>query len=526
METASQVPALVDKDAPNEIAIADTYDYVCKSSYPQYQNDVMPATSSDMMMPDVRRVVQWHPHQGVCDNTLSVTLEQKITSSVPRMKLVFGMQPVETSQQHQVVPSSNLNDDAKMWIILYARVPPQTNIVDAGQVPLSICVYENDRVDQWAFGTFTYQQKQQDQQQDYTGEPGLTDINESYQLLQLLAPYEDPSLKQPDPIEAPPPEPTQATVLLAQMQHQQQQQQLDYQFRQQRYIPTTTPSNSTHYYYTSSSSSDYGTYYSNSNNSPYRSYSQTPPSTSSSPMVIHPFGGVLNKAHLKIGGDLNDMTINWTPQEWHAGRRLVQFTRNTDGETSEGHAQIECSFQPMDQQEHQQQRMRENMAAAAAAAAVAAAAAAGHHHPHPRPANSNSSSSSSLVVSCIYWRERNDYYITSVDCIYLLEGLIGVQFTVEEKNRIRRNLEGFRPLTVSKCKPECADFFKLIMGFPHPKPRNIEKDVKVFAWKTLPHALRKIIRKYTPSYSSTVGISRQQHVMTTAPAPNVMGYLS
>ncbi|KAI8367717.1 hypothetical protein BD560DRAFT_296952, partial [Blakeslea trispora] len=105
------------------------------------------------------------------------------------------------------------------------------------------------------------------------------------------------------------------------------------------------------------------------------------------------------------------------------------------------------------------------------------------------------------VISCIYWREQNDYFVTSVDCIYLLEGLIGVQFTVEEKNRIRRNLEGFRPLTVSKCKPECADFFRLIMGFPHPKPRNIEKDVKVFPWKTLPNALKKVIHKYTPSYS-------------------------
>ncbi|KAI9261689.1 hypothetical protein BDA99DRAFT_412609, partial [Phascolomyces articulosus] len=161
------------------------------------------------------------------------------------------------------------------------------------------------------------------------------------------------------------------------------------------------------------------------------------------------------------------MTIHWTPQEWQAGRRLVQFIRNTDGETT----------------------------------AVAAAAAAGHHphhglQHHHRPPPPHHKSSSSLVVSCIYWRERNDYYITSVDCIYLLEGLIGVQFTVEEKNRIRRNLEGFRPLTVSKCKPDCADFFKLIMGFPNPKPRNIEKDVKVFAWKTLPHALRKIIRKY------------------------------
>lgn len=74
-----------------------------------------------------------------------------------------------------------------------------------------------------------------------------------------------------------------------------------------------------------------------------------------------------------------------------------------------------------------------------------------------------------------------------------------IRFSVEEKNRVRRNLEGFRPLTVSKCKAESADFFKLIMGFPNPKPRNIEKDVKVFPWKTLPYALKKIVTKYTAS---------------------------
>ncbi|ORX73820.1 hypothetical protein DL89DRAFT_218431, partial [Linderina pennispora] len=104
-------------------------------------------------------------------------------------------------------------------------------------------------------------------------------------------------------------------------------------------------------------------------------------------------------------------------------------------------------------------------------------------------------------VSCIYWEEKHDFFITSVDCIYLLESLIAVRFTVEEKNRIRRNLEGFRPLTVSKCKVESAEFFKLIMSFPNPKPRNIEKDVKVFPWRILPLALKKIIGKYTASHS-------------------------
>ncbi|PIA14707.1 hypothetical protein COEREDRAFT_29409, partial [Coemansia reversa NRRL 1564] len=111
----------------------------------------------------------------------------------------------------------------------------------------------------------------------------------------------------------------------------------------------------------------------------------------------------------------------------------------------------------------------------------------------------------STVVSCIFWEKKQDFFITSVDCIHLLESLIAVRFTVEEKNRIRRNLEGFRPLTVSKCKAESADFFKLIMSFPNPKPRNIEKDVKVFPWRILPLALKKIIGKYTASYSNPSG---------------------
>ena len=87
-------------------------------------------------------------------------------------------------------------------------------------------------------------------------------------------------------------------------------------------------------------------------------------------------------------------------------------------------------------------------------------------------------------------------YVTSVDTIFLLESLVAVRFTVEEKNRIRRNLEGFKPQTVSKAKPEREEFFKIIMGFPNPKPRNIEKDVKVFPWKILALALKKIIGKY------------------------------
>lgn len=160
-----------------------------------------------------------------------------------------------------------------------------------------------------------------------------------------------------------------------------------------------------------------------------------------------------SKANLKLDGDLDGMSKNWTADERSVQRRIVRFRRSQAGST------ITASFEPVTPEEHA-------------------------HAP------------GCIYVNCIWWAEREACYITSVDTIQLLESLVAVRFTVEEKNRIRRNLEGFRPLTVSKIRPDCEDFFKVIMGFPSPKPRNIEKDVKVFPWRILAHALKKIIGKY------------------------------
>lgn len=176
---------------------------------------------------------------------------------------------------------------------------------------------------------------------------------------------------------------------------------------------------------------------------------------------FNPYSIYPHKAVLQLNGDLVEMAKHWSADEWGCRRRLVQFWRNQKGNT------IHATFRPVPQSD--------------------------------RP-------SSAVCISCIWWEERGECFVTSVDCIYLLESLIAVRFTVEEKNRIRRNLEGFRPLTVSKGKTECESFFKLIMQFPSPKPRNIEKDVKVFSWSILPHALKKIIGKYSASYSSTASI--------------------
>lgn len=180
--------------------------------------------------------------------------------------------------------------------------------------------------------------------------------------------------------------------------------------------------------------------------SPASTPSGAPAAASFNPYAIYP-----HKAVLKINGDLDGMAEGWSKDEWGVKRRLVQFWRTQNGSI------INTNFQPV--------------------------------APEDRQPNS-------ICISCIKWEGKDECYVTSVDTIYLLESLVAVRFTVEEKNRIRRNLEGFRPVTVSKGKSDSEDFFKLIMGFPNPKPRNIEKDVKVFPWKILSHALKKIIGKY------------------------------
>jgi hypothetical protein len=184
---------------------------------------------------------------------------------------------------------------------------------------------------------------------------------------------------------------------------------------------------------------------------------QQTPSPAATPHGGHPgqhfnaYALYPHKAKLEIQGNLDDMAQNWSTEEFESRRRLVHFRRSQSGST------ITTTFQPVSAED--------------------------------RPPNS-------VCISCIYWEEKTECFVTSVDTIYLLEQLVAARFTVEEKNRIRRNLEGFRPLTVSKGKSDSEEFFKVIMAFPAPKPRNIEKDVKVFHWKDLASALKKIIGKY------------------------------
>lgn len=165
------------------------------------------------------------------------------------------------------------------------------------------------------------------------------------------------------------------------------------------------------------------------------------------------------RVSLHINGDLDSMAENWTSEERKTNRRLVQFWQSQNGRF------VNAGFERVPPDDK-------------------------------TPKNT--------CVNCIYWdhpcEDRRGCYVTSVDTISILELLVGMRFDVPEKNRVRRNLEGFGPITMHKGQKntdkDTDDFYRLIMTLPYPKPRNIEKAIKVYPWKVLGLMLKKVMRKY------------------------------
>ena len=167
-------------------------------------------------------------------------------------------------------------------------------------------------------------------------------------------------------------------------------------------------------------------------------------------------GTALGKANLQFTKSVNDMTEDWNDQEMQDGRRLVQFWGRQEGNT------IGIQHKVILQQEFEE---------------------------------------GNLVVSCLWWPERKEHYFTSVDAIALAEFLLETTFTVPAKNRARRNIAVLNPITLPKVKNDRArtvneKMFVKVMGYPPPKPRTIEKNIKVYRWKDLTSCLEKIIQKY------------------------------
>jgi hypothetical protein len=154
---------------------------------------------------------------------------------------------------------------------------------------------------------------------------------------------------------------------------------------------------------------------------------------------------------------------NLSKEEERAGRRLVAFDRKVVGDT------VQLSYRRISPEEYSEKL---------------------------------------FVISCIYHRvtlkdEKDEEiltrerWFTSVEILKLVEYIADGESSSIDKSRNRRNLEFIKPTTVSRAA--LPQFFQLLMDFPIPKPRGIEKDIKAFPWDSLEAGLKKVMEKYVRS---------------------------
>jgi hypothetical protein len=84
-------------------------------------------------------------------------------------------------------------------------------------------------------------------------------------------------------------------------------------------------------------------------------------------------------------------------------------------------------------------------------------------------------------------------FFTSVDMIGVIECAFGAHLCTAEKNRVRRNFECKSPSTQHKGD---SAFYPLLNSFVNPKPRNIDKSVKVFKVDHFVFLLEKVLNNY------------------------------
>ena len=80
-------------------------------------------------------------------------------------------------------------------------------------------------------------------------------------------------------------------------------------------------------------------------------------------------------------------------------------------------------------------------------------------------------------------------------------------YEVDERNRVRRNLEVFSPVTLQKAGSyDYLDLFRQVTSYENPRPWNIQKDFKVFDWALVETMMREIVKKYSVAVPEGDGV--------------------
>jgi hypothetical protein len=177
------------------------------------------------------------------------------------------------------------------------------------------------------------------------------------------------------------------------------------------------------------------------------------------------------RIELIINGDLGSMTENWTAEEQKVGRRLVRFERHRFGSV------VELTFKMQPSKFLSEGEMMAD------------------------------------IISCVEWpQDRGGYFVTSFDILKLVDYILEISMNTEVKNRARRNMASVASQTLAKVgmelEPADEDAFTMVMGFDDPKPRSIEKSIKVYDWYDLTDCLSKILSRFVslclPESASTL----------------------
>ena len=184
-----------------------------------------------------------------------------------------------------------------------------------------------------------------------------------------------------------------------------------------------------------------------------------------SPSHHEPEGSPLN---LDFSYALQTLCENWTEEELGIGRRLVKFNTVREG----NNFVLSCEIIRQERYDPED-----------------------------------------VVISCIYYKCTDEFYVTSVDILYLFENVADEALGTSEKTRLRRNIQSFLPTRVEKADEEYGELYTQIMKFPPPKPRTIEKKIKVFRWVLLEDILSKIASKYVSSIRLPLSLWHQTLVI-------------
>ncbi|CAO3673242.1 unnamed protein product [Rhizopus stolonifer] len=151
---------------------------------------------------------------------------------------------------------------------------------------------------------------------------------------------------------------------------------------------------------------------------------------------------------------------DWTVDEKLAGRRVVRFSAEVMGFNSEDSVKrIMVDCEPVLDFHSRQYRWNE------------------------------------CYISCIRTTYLEDFHITSSDIIRLLECIMSTKFSQEQKTRMRRNIQSLRPIPITRHTHE--SLFKTITAFTNPVALHTKKEINIFLWSSVQHAILKLSNRFT-----------------------------